>query len=74
MFGNAKITKEVFIDGMSCIHCAAKVEKALKSISGVSDVTVDLENKKAVIKLKKELDNSLIKTTIEELEYTVVKI
>lgn len=74
MFGKEKITKEIYIDGMSCIHCAAKVENALKSLKQVSDATVDLENKKAVVKLKKELENSVLKSTVEELGYTVTKI
>ena len=52
LFGKEKITKEVYIDGMSCMHCAAKVEKALACVSGVANAKVDLENKKAVVNNK----------------------
>ena len=74
LFGKEKITKEVYIDGMSCMHCAAKVEKALASLNGVTDAKVDLENKKAIVKLKKEIENSTIKSTVEDLGYTVTDI
>lgn len=74
LFGKEKITKEVYIDGMSCMHCAAKVEKALTSLGGVADAKVDLENKKAIIKLKKDIENSTIKSTVEDLGYTVTDI
>lgn len=74
LFGKEKITKEVYIDGMSCMHCAAKVEKALTSISGVSDAEVNLEDKKAVIKLKKDVDNAVIRSAVEDLGYSVTDI
>ena len=68
LFGKEKITKEVYIDGMSCMHCAAKVEKALASVSGVADAKVDLVNKKAVVKLKKDIDDATLKATVEDLK------
>lgn len=74
LFGKEKITKEVFIDGMSCMHCAAKVEKALAALNGVSDVKVDLNGKRAIVKLKKEIDNAPLKATVEDLGYTVTDI
>lgn len=74
LFGKEKITKEVYIDGMSCMHCAAKVEKALASVSGVADAKVDLVNKKAVVKLKKNIDNATLKATVEDLGYNVTDI
>lgn len=74
LFGKEKITKEVFIDGMSCMHCAAKVEKALAALNGVSDVKVDLNGKRAIVKFKKEIDNATLKATVEDLGYTVTDI
>ena len=74
LFGKEKITKEVYIDGMSCMHCAATVEKALASVSGVADAKVDLVNKKAVVKLKKDIDNATLKATVEDLGYNVTDI
>lgn len=42
-----KIT--INVDGMSCGHCTAAVEGALKSIGGVASVEVSLEAKSAVV-------------------------
>lgn len=74
LFGKEKNTKEVYIDGMSCMHCAAKVEKALSCVSGVANAKVDLENKKAVVKLKKDVDNAILKSAVEDLGYSVTDI
>lgn len=74
LFGKEKITKEVYIDGMSCMHCAANVERALASLKGVSDVKVDLNGKKAIVKLRQDIDNATVKSTVEDLGYTVTEI
>lgn len=37
------------IEGMTCGHCKMAVEKALKTVPGVTDVKVDLEAKQAVV-------------------------
>ena len=76
LFGKEKITKEVYIDerDISCMHCAAKVEKALACVSGVANAKVDLENKKAVVKLKKDVDNAILKSAVEDLGYSVTDI
>jgi len=45
-----RLSKTVIkIEGMSCNHCKMAVEKALKGISGVTDVKVDLDKKEAVV-------------------------
>ena len=36
------------VDGMSCGHCSGMVQKTLEEIKGVSNVSVDLDAKKAV--------------------------
>ncbi len=35
------------IEGMTCSHCVHAVTKALKSVPGVSDVSVSLESRSA---------------------------
>ncbi len=37
------------IEGMTCMHCKMRVEKALKGIPGVTGVQVDLAAKQAVV-------------------------
>ena len=73
MFGN-KITKTIFINGMSCGHCSKRVEEALKSVNGVKSVKVSLEEKKADIILKNDIDNDVLKNAVEEVGVEVVNV
>ncbi len=47
--GESIMTTTISIEGMMCAHCQAHVEKALKEVAGVTEVTVSLENKNAVV-------------------------
>ncbi len=60
------------VEGMSCGHCVAAIEKALKQV-GVNKVNVDLQNKSVQV----EFDNSkittdAIKEAIEDQGYDVL--
>ena len=73
MFGN-KITKTIFINGMSCGHCSKRVEEALKSVNGVKSVKVSLEDKKADIILKNDVDNEILNNAVEDVGFEVVNV
>lgn len=47
--GESTMTTTISIEGMMCAHCQAHVEKALKEVAGVTEVTVSLENENAVV-------------------------
>lgn len=64
-------TKTIYIEGMQCNHCKLSVEKVLNSIEGVTNVDVNLEEKKAIITSNKEIDNNIIKTVIEQEGFSV---
>lgn len=74
MFGNKKIKKNIKIEGMSCMHCAKKVENGLKEIKEVKSVNVKLEEKNAEVILKQEVENDILKKKIEDLGYEVKEI
>lgn len=42
-------TREIGVDGMTCEHCARRVEKALRGVEGVKEVRVDLAGARAVV-------------------------
>ncbi len=42
-------TIEFNVPGMTCDHCVHAVTNAVKELEGVSDVSVSLENKAAVV-------------------------
>ena len=71
MFGK-KLT--INIDGMSCNHCAKKVEDSLKEIDNVKNVKVNLNKKNATITYKDNIDINDIKNKIEKLEYKYIGI
>lgn len=73
MFGS-KITKTIFIEGMSCGHCSKRVEDALKAIKGVKSVSISLEEKKADVTLKTKVDNEVLKSAIEDIGFVVTNI
>lgn len=68
------MTKELFIEGMSCGHCIAHVEEALKDIDGIESVHVNLEDKKAIIQLTHDIDNKILKEAIDEAGYELVNV
>lgn len=66
--------KQVFIEGMHCKNCMAKVENKLSDLEGVKSAKVNLEKGIATLNLKKDLDHSVIKESIENLGYQVTDI
>ncbi len=73
-------TKEIVMDertvslnikGMTCMHCAGNVKKAVESVPGTSDVMVDLEGKKVLFKMEEGADMEKIKAAITAAGYTV---
>jgi copper chaperone len=62
-------TIELDITGMTCDHCVHAVTGALKEVQGVSDATVSLEEKKAVVTAD-EVDISALIAAVEEEGYT----
>lgn len=66
--------KEILIEGMSCGHCVKRVENALDVLIGVVQVTVILEENKAVIELNQDISDSILREAIDEAGYDVVSI
>jgi copper chaperone CopZ len=63
--------KKIVIEGMSCGHCTARVEKALNALPGVS-ATVDLNTKTA--KVTGEVSDDALKEAVTDAGYDVVSI
>ncbi len=62
--------KKIKIEGMSCSHCSARVEKALNAIDGIK-ASVNLEEKIATLTLTKEVRDAVIKEAVEDAGFTV---
>ena len=69
--GETNMQKTIHIEGMSCGHCTARVEKALRGVPGVAEVTADLETKSAAVTLNTPVDDEVLKATVEAEGYQV---
>lgn len=58
------------VEGMSCGHCKAAVEKALAGVTGVEQVVVDLESGHAEV-LGTGVDVSALENAVVEEGYRV---
>ena len=63
--------KKIVIEGMSCGHCSARVEKALNGLDGVT-AHVDLEAKTATV--SGSADDAALRKAVEDAGYEVVSI
>jgi hypothetical protein len=58
------------IDGMTCVHCKARVEKGLSELEGVTSVIVDLDKKIALV--EGEVGEEVIEKKVNELGYDYI--
>ncbi len=65
---------QISIEGMTCGHCSARVEKALKAVDGIVDAKVDLANKNATVELSSNVDDNVLKEAVEDAGYDVTDI
>jgi Cu+-exporting ATPase len=72
--GGNEMKKIMKIEGMSCGHCKAAVEKALKAIDGVENAVVDLADKSADITLANEVSNDVLSKAVTDAGYDVVEV
>ncbi len=68
------MTKQIHIDGMSCGHCSASVEKALRAVAGVREVSVDLAAKMATVQVDDTVTNDTLSKAVTDSGYTVIGI
>ncbi len=71
--GEEKMQKKIYVEGMSCGHCSARVEKALNAIEGV-EAKVDLEAKTAFVTADEGITDQQLKNAVEDAGYDVAGI
>ena len=69
-----KMEKTMKIEGMMCGHCEARVKKYLEALPQVDEAVVSHEAGTAVVKLNTEIDNEVLKKTVEDQDYKVLDI
>ena len=58
------------VEGMTCSHCAASVERAIRSVAGVSDVRVSVPDKHAVV--SGQFDEETVRKAVESVGFKVL--
>ena len=66
--------KTMKIEGMMCGHCEATVKKALEALDGVDHADVNHEQDQAVVTLKEDVADDVLKKAVEDKDYNVVSI
>jgi len=64
-------TKILHIEGMTCMHCSGRVEKALNGLDGV-EAQVNLSDKIAILHINGDVSDELLKKTVADAGYEVV--
>lgn len=70
---NKQMKKTIIIEGMMCMHCTARVQKALEDIEGVT-AHMDLDKKAAYLTLEKEVSDEVLTKAVTDAGYQVVTI
>lgn len=60
------------IEGMKCQHCVSSVRKALESLAGVANVSVNLELSEASYTAEPSITTEIIKKAINKIGFEVV--
>ena len=63
----------LIVNGMMCGGCENRVKNAIKNIEGVENVTADHNTGKVIIVSNNEVSEEIIKETLEDIGYEVVK-
>ena len=65
--------KIIYVDGMSCGHCTARVEKALKALPGVKNAVASLTDKNVTVSLEEPVETSILIRAIKDAGYEPVE-
>ncbi len=66
--------KTLYIKGMMCGHCSARVKKALEAVEGVEEAVVSHETGTAVVHLTADVSDEVLKKAVEAQDYQVTSI
>ncbi|MBR1971011.1 MAG: heavy metal translocating P-type ATPase [Clostridia bacterium] len=65
--------KEMYIEGMMCMHCVKRAEDALNALEGVQ-AKVDLASKTAYLEVAENVSDTALKNAVEKQGYQVISI
>ena len=65
------VTSEYLVSGMHCHHCATSVTEEVAAVSGVTDVTVDLNSGQLIVVSDSKIPFESIEAAVDEAGYSV---
>ena len=68
------MTKTLKVEGMMCPHCEARVKKALEALPGVESAVADHSAGTAVVTLREDVADDLLREAVEAQDYRVLGI
>lgn len=66
--------KTIRIEGMMCGHCEMHVQKTLEALDGVDSAKVSHETGTAIVTLKENVSDDVLKQAVTEQGYQVTEI
>ena len=64
--------KTLKVEGMMCMHCEARVKKALEAVPGVESAVADHDLGTAVVTLREPVSDQVLKAAVEAQDYKVL--
>ncbi len=65
---------KITISGMHCASCAGNVERSLKKIQGVKNVSVSLMTNKSIVEAEDNVSEEALKQAVARTGYKVVEV
>ena len=65
---------KIKIEGMHCASCAANIERSLRKVPGVKEVSVSLMIKKGMVSAEDKVSDEDIKKAISRAGYNAIEI
>jgi copper chaperone len=65
------VTSEYVVSGMHCQQCVTSVTEEVSSVSGVTDVKVDLDSGQLIVTSDAEIPFGSIEAAVDEAGYSV---
>ena len=64
--------KTLKVEGMMCMHCEARVKKALEAVPGVENAVADHDAGTAVVTLSAPVEDEVLRAAVEAQDYKVL--
>ncbi|HEY9418052.1 MAG TPA: heavy metal-associated domain-containing protein [Pseudonocardia sp.] len=65
-------TQSLTVDGMHCGHCASSVTKALRAVTGVTDITVDVPAGRVQVATDRHVPDAELERAVIDAGFDVV--